>query len=234
MTAEYSYFRAKGAALSAIETVVEARAELEQLKKHLTKQMGADDIMAGLRVGEDRFSVVAFVYHKEEQIPQGWDMQRQMNGDKLQAAFGLPPEGTKEYFNMNAMAGLMERHARNARLEYVFEVEEMPRHDLPAGNRSLSFVRYQTSQDGAKHEPGVQRDSVSFMGYSNSPTSGTDPLDFKKLNGNWFIRVPNKKGTEDPVFTPPDAEKMDYQDMLFHDRMETNAARSARFNGPIC
>lgn len=234
MTAEFSYFRAKGASLSAIETVLDARTELAQLKKQLTEQMGADEMMGGLRPGEERFEVIAFVYHKEEKIPKGWDMQRQMSGDTLQAAFGLPPEGTKEYFNMKAMAGLMERHARNARLEYIFDTGEMPRRSLPAGNISMSFVRYTTAEDATKPAPGSLRDSVSFMGYSNSPTTGSNPLDFKKLNGAWYIRVPNREGTEEPIFTPPDAVKTGYDDMIANDMSERISAQNTRFNGPMC
>jgi hypothetical protein len=49
---------------------------------------------------------------------------------------------------------------------------------------------------------------------------GSDPLDAVKLDGNWYIRVPNKKGSEEPVFIPPDAVPVSYSQMLTIDSAE--------------
>ena len=44
MPAEYTYFRAEGLSLVAVETVNEARAELKSLRRNLTERYNATDV----------------------------------------------------------------------------------------------------------------------------------------------------------------------------------------------
>jgi hypothetical protein len=62
-----------------------------------------------------------------------------------------------------------------------------------------------------------------------------NPIDYMQLDGNWYLRIPNKPGTAEPQFTPPDAVPVSYDDMLKADQKEyENRYNRPRFNGPVC
>ncbi len=224
MPGEYSYFRAAGASLAAVEMVNEARAEVSALRNKLVASMGADDMMGGVGYGEDKFRMIAFVFHDEAKIPEGWKVDRQMSNDgtRLVAAFCLPPAGSAEHFNMVAMAGLMERASKMSFLENVLGAEKMPDRNLPAGSYSGSFVRYRTYEAGRpiSQAPGRLRDKWTVMSYSNSPVTRGDPLDHIKMVDDWYIRVPNKEYTAEPAYIPPDSKQMTYAEMSLLDQRE--------------
>ena len=154
-----------------------------------------------------------------------------MSGDP----FGLPPEGSAEHFHMANMGGLMVRAARNSRLERVFGIEDMPMKSLPAGEYHGEFVRHANLKTAdEERQPGRLRDNVTFCFGSNCAGRGSDPLDFMKLQEKWYIRVPNKPGTEEPQFRPPDAVPAAYDEVLLADLMEFKNRNGPRFSGPLC
>ncbi len=223
MGAEYSYFRAEGLSLVAVETVNEARAELKSLRRNLTERYNAADVWGSLRDGH--YEIGEFLYHDEAKVPAGWDMRKQMSHDqqRVDAIFAQPPAGSPEHFNIAAIAGLMARAATLQRIEAALGIGDMPERSMPAGRYSGSFVRYSSVEGSVRvdgQEAGVLRDYYTFMFASNSPVRGGDPIDHIKLDGNWYLRVPNIKGTETPVCVPADAEKIEYAEMLKLDRIE--------------
>jgi hypothetical protein len=225
MTAEYSYFRAEGLSLAAVEKVNEARAELKDLRKSLVQRFNASDVWGSMRDDPDKYTIGEFLYRDEAKVPEGWEVRKQMNYDetRVDAIFAQPPAGSPDHFNIAAVAGLMTRAAKMQRIENALGIPDMPERSLPAGRYSGSFVRYSSLEDRAPvagQEAGVLRDYYTFMFASNSPIRGGDPIEHLMLDGDWYLRVPNIKGTDTPAYTPPDAVKMDYAEMLKLDRIE--------------
>lgn len=222
---EYSYFRAEGLSLSAIETVEEAKQELQELKRKLCSAYKADEMMGWVDKTSGRFKVFCFIFRPPAEPPEGWKdtQERQMTYDnsRVQTIFSLPAEGSSEQFHVASVCGLMERAARNCRLEDVFGCGDMPMRELPAGSYSGQFVRQASFKDPAKPLPeGKLRDQTTMCFGSNGAIRGSDSLDYMELNSTWYIRVPNAKDTGQPVFVPPDARPVDYDDMLLADMME--------------
>jgi hypothetical protein len=231
--AEYSYFRVEGRSLTAIETVVEAREELEGFRQKIFEKYGAGEILTAAGEG-GRLRVSGLVFYSEDKLPAGWDLRRHERDGRFIAAKGLPTEGSPAAFFLANMVGLMERASRQSRLEDVLGCGEMPMTSRPAGHYIESFVRRMTLQEGgAAMSAGQIKDGVTGCTYSNSPISTSDPLDFAKLDGAWYIRVPNQPGTEQPHFLPPDAVPMPYQKMREADRAEWNQRHGIRpYNFP--
>jgi hypothetical protein len=232
MPAEYSFFRAEGESLSAIETVEDARRELEALKAKLCAKFGADEVGAWLEKDTGRFTVRSFYFMPPSEPPEGWveTQKPQMSYDKSRVVvkFAKPADGSPDHFHVASIAGLMERHAKNWRLEDVFGCGEMPMKDLPAGEYSGQFVRQATFKDPANRLPeGTLRDKVTMCFGSNSACRGSDLIDYMELAGTWYIRVPNKKGADSPQFIPPDAVPVSFEGMLKAERAELD-----KRNGP--
>lgn len=233
MTREYSYFRAEGASLSAIETVEESRAELKALQENICKKFGAGYVSA--RFDDDnRFVIRFFDFGEAKDPPEGWvikNRQMSQDGERQEALLAKPAPGSADEFHVANMAGLMARAARNSRLEGVFGCGDMPMRDMPAGRYSGAFVRSATCEDRMKapeDAPGKISDTTTFIFYSNGAGRGSDPLDAVKMNGSWYIRVPNKNGSDEPVFVPPDAVPVSYGDMIKADRAEWNRLHPPR------
>jgi hypothetical protein len=225
MMREYSYFRAEGASLSAIETVSESKAELEAMMDKLCKKYGA--VYASLRNDDNGRLTIRFLdFGEAKDAPDGWVIiNRQMSNDgsRQDALLAKPAPGSPDAFHLASMAGLMERASRQSRLEGVFGCGDMPMRERPAGEYSKSFVRSSCStalMNTPENAAGTMPDNTTCMLGSNSPTCGSDPLDAVKLDGSWYIRVPNKKGSEEPFFVPPDAVPIPYRRMLEIDSAE--------------
>ncbi len=240
MLAEYSFFRCEGKSLTLMEVMMDARAELEDLKTRLAKRYDAGTIMGGWDEKQQRFRLTAFVFEPPAECPADWDVNnRQMSNDGKTrvATFASPAPGSKDYFNTLAYLGLMERAAKNTRLEHIFQCGEMTYKSLPAGSYSNSFVQFHTLRDVAFPKPEGNLKDGRFMTYSNSPVNSNDLLCHMNIGGDWYVRVPNIAGTEDPQFTPPDAVRMDYQDMLRLDNGEKlerfNQLRASSFGRPL-
>jgi hypothetical protein len=233
MFAEYTYFRAQGQSLSAIETVEEAKAELCELKEKLCRKFGAESVSGWVDRDTERFSVQSFLFRAPQKPPEGW--VDSISGGALKATandniHALPAPGSADNFHVAGMAGLMERAGKRAALETALGSGKMPMRDVPEGNYSNIFVRYRTHIDPANppaKPDGTQVDGTrGVVGMSGGKVRIADPLAYKELDGAWYIRVPNRPGTEIPVFTPPDAVETGYDAMLAADRAE----QQQRFN----
>ncbi|MEZ0224994.1 MAG: hypothetical protein ACAH83_10605 [Alphaproteobacteria bacterium] len=236
MTREYSYFRAEGASLSAIETVEESKVELKELQDKICKKFGAEYVSA--RFDEDnRFVIRFFDFGGAKDPPEGWvikNRQMSQDGERQEALLAKPAPGSADEFHVVSVAGLMERAARQSRLEGVFGCGDMPMRDMPEGRYSGSFVRASSCEGKAtspEDAPGRMADTFTFVFYSSSAMRGSDPLDAVKMDGSWYIRVPNKKGSEEPLFVPPDAVPVSYADMIKADNAEWNRRNPQRNYG---
>jgi hypothetical protein len=228
----YSYFRAEGASLSAIETVLESKADLKVMEEKLRKKFAAEYV--SYRFDDaGRFAIRFFDFGEAKDPPEGWVIKnRQMSydGTRQEALLAMPGPGSPDAFHVASMAGLMERAVRLSRLEGVFGCGDMPIREMPAGKYSGAFVRTSNiaEMNTGENAAGTIPDTTTFMFGSNSAIRGSDPLDAAQLDGNWYIRVPNKKGTEQPVFTPPDAVPVSYEKMLEADKAEINRRNPPR------
>lgn len=228
----YSYFKAAGASLDALETMQASKREHEKMRKELCKRFGADDMMGGFDKENNnyRFHTFYFAPASEDKVPADWTVSNRQTGSngELQAIFAKPAAGSKDDFFVTDYCGLMLRAARRERLENVFKIDDMPMKELPAGDYHGAFVRnknvnddkYNYNQEGI----GQIRDNVTFCFGSNGAIKGSDPLDSMQLMGDWYIRVPNDAAGK-PRFTPPDAIEVPLKDMLELDKQE----RGARF-----
>jgi hypothetical protein len=241
MPFEYSYFRAEGASLDAIETVEESKKEYEAQCQRLCKKFGAEDAWPRFDADTGRLTKVTFNFGQAENPPEGWIINnRQMSYDEKSqvALFAQPAPGSADEFHVASIGGLMERSFGKSRLEKVFGTGEMPMKELPAGEYRGEFVRATSFKDRADTRPvGRLPDNVTGCFGSNCAIRSSDLIAAMQLDGQWYLRIPNKKGTEEPVFTPPDAVPVPFDDMLALDRKEYDA-RNDRFRnnyrGPIC
>jgi hypothetical protein len=214
MTAEYSYFRAEGSSREAVDTVLEAKKEQDELRRKLCDKFGAEELFGGLRDPSGSFMLVCFIFSENKPPPEGWVDTQARTGSTI---YAKPAPGSVDHFHVASITGLMERAIRQSRLEGVFGCGDMPMKDRPAGGRSGAFVRYSTMED-AEHRPGKRpgflADGVTFLFGSNAPTKSSDPLSMLEMQGEWYIRVPNRAGSDDPIFIPPDAAPVSYDKML--------------------
>jgi len=228
----YSYFRAEGISLDAIETVQGAKRELDEMQKQLCKRFGANDMMGGYDKENDNFRFMCFHFTpaQEGNVPADWKINnRQMDNDgkSVVAIFAEPAPATKDHFFVTDFCGLMLRAAKRSKLENVLKCGDMPMKELPAGRYHGAFVRdCQLEAGGMQPNIGQIRDNVTFCFGSNSAIKGSDPVDAMQMMGNWYLRVPNDE-TGKPRFTPPDAVEVPLPEMLALDKQE-RAARFAR------
>lgn len=208
---EYSYFRAEGLSLVAVQRLAEARAEDAGMRQAICARFGAESLMGGFDAKRGDFRVNALFFQPPDQpVPPGWKI---INEQSPSLVFALPEPGSADDFTLTALTGLMLRASRQSRLETLFGCGEMPYKELPAGSYSAAFVQHQTLKaPGAKPEGRLQ--DGRFMTYSNSPIRGSDPLASVRIGEDWYIRVPNIAGTATPCFTPPEARLVDYDAML--------------------
>jgi len=229
----YSYFKADGASLDAVETMQAAKKEHEKMRAALCKRFGADDMMGGYDKGEGRYRFFTFYFSpaNEDKVPPGWEVTTRQTGSngELQAIFAKPAAGSKDDFFVIDYCGLMLRAAKRSQLENLFGCGDMPMKELPAGDYHGAFVRnsnvnkdrYNYNQDGIGHI----RDNVTMIFGSNSACKGSDPIDMLQMMGDVYIRVPNDAAGK-PYFVPPDAVEVPLKEMLVLDRQE-RAARAA-------
>lgn len=230
----YSYFKADGASLDAVETMQAAKKEHEKMRAALCKRFGADDMMGWYDKVEGRYLFTSFYFSpaSESKVPSDWEVsnrQTGMNGE-LQAIFAKPAAGSKDDFFVTDYCGLMLRVAKRSHIENVFGIDDMPMKELPAGEYHGAFVRssnvnkdkYNYNQDGIGHI----KDNVTMCFGSNGACRGSDPIDMMQMMGDWYLRVPND-ATGKPYFTPPDSVAVPLKEMLELDKQE-RAARFAR------
>ena len=227
MTSEYSFFRAEGLSLSAVETAEEARVEWTSTIEKLKTRYGAYALFCSKDETTGRLRFDCFAFRRDDKTPEGWEIEP---ADEQQGSLagGMPTPGSKDDFYLAGMAGLLDRATKNQRIENVLEVPEMPRKELPAGEYHGEFVRDNCLKTPGEKPVGRFRDRHTFCFGSSSRMTTGDPVEYMKLDGDWYLRVPNKPGSEEPQFTPPDAVRIDYERMLELDKKEYEL----RYNRP--
>lgn len=222
MAAEYSYFRAEGQSLSAIQAVNEAVAELKTGKVRLAARFGADSVAGYYSAETRRFEIEHFHFKPPKKPPAGW-VDGGVSGTGSEQ-YARPAPGSADYFNMVMLSDLMTRAARRLSLEDVFKISDMPMHDMQDGQRPINaFVRFTMAEVTGGPKPGqISGPPTDAILISGGPWRTVDPIAFMEMDGDYYIRVPNKKGTDTPVFTPPEAAPVSYDDMLKVDAREQN------------
>ncbi|TAL37854.1 MAG: hypothetical protein EPN97_04480 [Alphaproteobacteria bacterium] len=237
---EYSFFRAEGLSLAAIETAEEARGEFFEQRKKLEKRFGARGIFTQMDKDTGRLKIDCFVYKRGDKAPEDWNIDwPKEDEDDSYLASGLPKPGSSDAFYLASMAGLMERSAKNMSIENIFGCGDMPMKELPSGKYHGEFVRWTSLEDSGPDAKrvGKLRDRMTICFGSNSACKSSDPIDCMKLDGDWYIRVPNLPGTAEPRFTPPDAVPVSYDRMLEADKAEYNNRYNPYrpgMSGPLC
>ena len=238
MTAQYSYFRADGASLAAIATIAEAKLEVEEMRWLLCQRYGASSVTGWLDSQTGRYTIHEFQFGIPSVAPEGWVStrpERQTDGAPERA---IPAAGSADHFYINNFAGLIERAAGKQRLEHVLGSGEMPFRDMAAkAKTSDRFVRYTMLGGGDKPAGEVAQEDFRLFTVISGPWQSADPLAHQKMGDDFYIRVPNRADTEIPQFTPPDAVRISYDDMLKIDAAERMAAfnrtRAASFDPGI-
>jgi len=216
---EYSYFRADGYSLEAVDTIVRIEKEVEKMYQKLLKDYGADEFFSLGCHFELR-------YPTADKVPDDFEVQ----AIHEKGIFVSPKAGTAEETDLDTRSSIMDMLRHSNTLEYFFGCAEplmMPRKELPAGVYSTVFVRsksyvceYNRSNVGKNNEDsGKIKSAMDSVGGSSCATSPRDCLAFARLDGNWYIRVPNDAKGQ-PHFTPPDAVPVKYAEMLKIDQRE--------------
>lgn len=235
---EYSFFRAEGLSLAAVETAEEARAEFHSLRKKLQDRFGSRAIFVTTDKDTNKLVIDCFAFNRDDKTPEGWDIDRPRDDeDSSTLASGMPKPGTADAFYLASMTGLMERAAKNMHIENVFGCGDMPRKELPAGKYHGEFVRNNSLETEGEKPVGRLRDRATFCFGSNGRMTMGDPVDYMQLDGAWYLRIPNKKDAAEPQFMPPDAIPVSYEEVLERDRTEYNkryGAPRSGYGGPIC
>lgn len=219
MAAEYTFYRAEGMSLSAVETAEEARLEWHREIRKLEKRFGACAVGFSKDEATGRLKFDCFAFDRDDKTPDGWNIQPAGDGQGSLAT-GMPKPGTPDDFYLASVAGLLDRTSKNMKVENLLGVAEMPRKQLPAGEYHGEFVRDNSLKTPGGKPVGRMRDKVTLCFRSNGAMSAYDPVDYLKLDGAWYLRVPNKPGTEETQFAPQDAVRMDYSRMLELDKAE--------------
>lgn len=222
---EYSYFRAAGLSLAAVETVERARAELNKTRAELKRQHKAEHIFAG---GDKSFNIRCFVFADAADVPEGWVAPEKITGTPGMI-LRMPPAGSADHFNLVAIAKRATRMTRNSSLEKFFDLTPFAARGLQAGVYSQRFVRDVTCfapwQDANRPSPPAHHGAFDQRGLMTggskvaSGSGGTDPIETLQLNGDWYIRVPNDQEGR-ARWQPPDAVPMPYDAMLAADAAE--------------
>lgn len=218
-TPEYSYFRAAGLSLAAIETVGMAEARIAEICDKLARDCGAERTMWTIK--DNRFTIFALVFADEGQVPTGWAEPPEVGGQSNGTIYRLPSAGSAMHFNMQAECGRAMRFYKRNTLEKFFCLGHMPMRARPAGEYSDRFVRETTwlrafggFSFGPKRETeGYARQPQSFLGGSNSDCNCSDPLQHLKYGPDYYIRVPNDAAGQ-PLWLPPDGVPVSLADML--------------------
>lgn len=216
---EYSYFRAAGLSLAAVETVEMADRQIADICDKLARDCGAERAMWTIR--DNRFAIFSFVFADAAQVPAGWVEPPEVNGNGNGTIYRLPPAGSAMHFNVQAECGRATRFYRRNSLEKFFCLDHMPMRDRAAGNYSDRFVRETTwlrPFGGFDFGPkpatqGYARQPQNGICGSNSACRTSDPLQYLKYGADYYIRVPNDDAGQ-PRWLPPDAMPISLADML--------------------
>jgi hypothetical protein len=228
---EYSYFRAQpdGFSAEAIKIVIDSEKQVDETSAALAREYGAKTFQLWNRPEGDEEARFTFVFGNSNDVPADFEITGiQLDNDDVTevATFAKPKADTVAAINVAVQIERILLLWQFGTLEDVFHSEEMGEKAVPAGRYSKAFVRsgdYICAWDGSTRErpdSGKISDNNSFMGGSNSAIRRPHRLDYARLNGEWYIRVPNDEKTGKSLFTPPDATPVKYADMLKADLEE--------------
>lgn len=238
MTAEYSYFCAEGASLAAIDTIAEAKLEVEDMRWVLCQRYAASAVVGWLDNQTGRYTIHEFHFGIPSVAPEGWISTRPERQSEGAVERAMPVPGSADHFYITNFAGLIERAAGKQRLEHVLGSGEMAYRDMEArAKTSDRFVRYTILGGGEQPAGEVAQEDFRLFTVISGPWKSADPLAFQKIGDNFYIRVPNRHGSDIPQFSPPDAVRIPYDDMLKIDAAERlagfNRTRAASFDPGI-
>jgi hypothetical protein len=140
---EYSYFRAEGRSVEAINIADEADKKIKGIHTELAKEYGAFALirMRGGKDGEkDEF---VFGYMSLDKVPEDFSVifvPKGNSDDEANFVTANPKLGTAAAFNVASQTGLLPELRQHRTLESVFGCGEMPIKELPAGRYSRAFV----------------------------------------------------------------------------------------------
>ena len=224
--AEYSYFRAQGQSLIAVEKVEAANKAWEKMQQKIRDRFGATDILTSC----DRnvpFRIIGLLI-KKEKTPDDWQQTSSIINQDLNVV--RPPKGSEDAFFLDVLEAQMARHMAQNTLHKALNIPEMPMKKLPAGSYSSSFVRkvthiapYAAFNVAEPWDHGKAQDKY-FIGGSSVALSNSDPVCHHRYGDDYFIRVPNDASGQ-PLFIPPDAMAVAYDEMLDIDRKDYNKRR---------
>jgi hypothetical protein len=233
MTAEYSYFRAEdgGKSAAAIQAVQTSKRAMRDLKRNLCDIYNANEIWGrvsepGEKIpGNDQghYYIENLSFDSDDNVPEGWVISQHAEpGRPGSIAAAMPAPGSEDDFHLRQARVLLDDYMRTTSLEDVFGCGQMPMRVLPPGEYNGSFVmhsRLRRPHAGETFRKGMLSDNATFLFGSNGPCKIADPLDYKFLDGKWYIRVPNDEQGR-PRITPPDSEPVGYSRMQELDQRE--------------
>ncbi|MDF3025189.1 MAG: hypothetical protein K0R10_2550 [Alphaproteobacteria bacterium] len=111
MTAEYSYFRAEGASLAAIDTIAEAKLEVEDMRWLLCQRYAASAVVGWLDSQTGRYTIHEFHFGIPSVAPEGWISTRPERQSEGAVERAMPVPGSADHFYITNFAGLIERAA---------------------------------------------------------------------------------------------------------------------------
>jgi hypothetical protein len=217
IVSEYSFFRAAGFSLAAIQTAERERQEVEKLKTALCDKFGAAGLACGMRDGHLQIWHFSF----QGRPPKDWENVLQITSYIL-----ARPKAPADQMLVAAFAGLIERHFRRTVLEYHFGCGDLPEKDLLKGDYDTHFVKRKSIKDPSVSEPTrYSHTRMNPTSYSPGHMIVRDDLDYMSLDGSWYIRVPND-AEGNPRIIPPDAEPVSFDHMVTADRNDHNRGLS--------
>ncbi len=231
---EYSYFRAEGYSFEAIDTIVRIENEVEKMYQKLLQDYGADVFFS---LG----SHFELRYPSSDKVPDDFEIY----AFHEKGIFAGPRPGTAAETDLDTRASIMDMLRDSNTLEYFFGCAEpltMPRKELLVSIYSTAFVRsksyvceWNDNSDIGKNnkDSGKIKAEKDYSPQGSScAISPRDNLAFTRLDGNFYIRVPNDAEGK-PHFTPDDAVRVKYDEMLKIDQREYDSRHRSSLSKAI-
>lgn len=223
MAEEYSYFRVAGKTRDLVEQVDQSRQFIKDENNGLCAKFNASMLSHSIDLGNLSLTIDSFLF-VHTPVPQGWDVVREESRtgdpkDKEKMYQALPAKNSADADYIEERRQAMEVHVKTYRLENVLGSGEMPRKSLPAGYYDNSFVKKTEIAESSTRKQGFLTDHFTCCTYSSGAVISSDPLDYMKLDEEYYLRVPNDV-QGNPVYMPPDSELVDLADMQALDKEE--------------
>ncbi len=195
---DYAFFLASGASHEAADLVGRIRAEREKTHRKLEERYGSHGMFWE---PQD----VLFVFAFRDEIPEGWELvqDRKPGG----TGFAAPKPDSRDHMMVKAAYDMLREYEDRDTLEKLFGVEPAPYRKIPAhADAPRDFLI----------EHAIRRigDDLPY-----SAGSRPDPLRAERYCDLWVIRVPCDD-TGAPLFTPPDAKEISFDEACNRHRAE--------------